>query len=253
MKKILFILYIALVVIACKEKKQVTPPEEEIVLTATEIMEKAHENAGGDFWKRPKSLVMKGYGIFYEDGKPVKNEVHNMWRVYEDSKSNAHKANGKVRIESFRNGKPLFMVTYDGKNTYDLNGKQEASKADNRWASSFGFGAIRHALDDGYELKKVADDTINDTPVYQIKVVDQNKGETFFGIEKTDFRIVKVAFDTPRGWHHRIYSEFFTKSKYSWVQPGKVQLFYNDKIANEIFWDDFDVNQNLPDNLFVLN
>ncbi len=250
----ILIFFISLILLAaCKDGSANKEQKEKEELTATDIMEKAHQKAGGDFWKRPESLTLKGYGLFYENGTPLKNETHNMWRVFEDEKSDAHKANGKVRIESFRNGKPFFVVTYDGQNTYDLRGKQEASAADKRWASNFGYGVIRHALDEGYILRKEVDDTINSQAVYRIKVIDKNKGETFFGIAKDDFKIVKVAFNTPRGWHERIYSNFFEKKQYSWLQSGRVQLYYNKKIANEIFWEDFEVNEQLPDSLFVLN
>ncbi|MFS4467223.1 hypothetical protein [Maribacter sp. 2210JD10-5] len=229
--------------------EKITKPE----LTATEIIQKAHKKAGGDFWRRPESLTMKGYGIFYKDGDSIIHEKHNMWRVFESKKKETHKANGKVRIESFKDGKPVFIVSFDGENTYDLNGKQEKSAADKRWASNFGYGVIRHALDKGYRLEKLADDSIIGKPVYQIKVIDKNKGETFFGIDKSDFKIVKVAFDTPRGWHHRIYSKFFSKAPYSWLQSGQVDLYYDNKIANTIIWEDFEVNRKLPDSLFVLN
>jgi len=229
------------------------PCQEILTLSATEIMQKAHKKAGGKFWQKPKSLTLKGHAIFYYDGKPSKHEVHNMWRVFEKTKEDAHVANGKVRIESIKENKPVFVVSYDGKNTYDLNGKQEKSAADARWASNFGYGAIRHALDDGYSLEKVADEMIKNKDVYTIKVIDPNQGETFFGIEKADFKIVKVAFQTPRGWHERIYSNFFSKEKYSWLQSGKVELYYNGKLANEVIWEDFDVNEILPDSLFILN
>lgn len=252
MKMPLIHVFVFLILTACKDGKETKKSSLEKELSATEIMQKVHENAGGEFWHRPQSLTMKGYGIFYRDGKSVKHEKHNMWRVFEDKKEEAHSANGKVRIESFRDGKPIFIVTYDGKNTYDLRGKQEESEADNRWASNFGFGVIRHALDKGYSLQKMEDDTIQTKSVYCIKVIDKNKGETFFGIDKKDFKILKVAFDTPKGWHHRIYSKFFTKPGYSWLQSGQVDLYYDDKIANTIIWEDFEVNEQLADSLFVL-
>ncbi|MFP2995349.1 hypothetical protein ABN763_05545 [Spongiivirga sp. MCCC 1A20706] len=234
--------------LSCNNKKVNTD-----MLTATEIMQKAHEKAGGDFWQKPKSLTLKGHAVFYKDGNASKHETHNMWRVFEQTKSDAHIANGKVRIESFKDSVPIFIVTFDGENTYDLRGKQEKSAADNRWASNFGYGAIRHALDEGYILEKVATDTIKGKPAYTIKVTDPNQGETFFGIDKLDFKIVKVAFQTPRGWHHREYSEFFSKDEYSWLQSGRVELFYDGKISNEVYWTDFEVNEKLADSLFILN
>ena len=67
MKKIASLLCLVMLITGCKEKKEANLSIEKTELTAIQIMEKAHENAGGDFWKRPKSLTMKGYGIFYED------------------------------------------------------------------------------------------------------------------------------------------------------------------------------------------
>ncbi len=252
MKQVTLVMtFFILFLISCKEKRTKAAVSER--LTATQIMKKAHEKAGGEFWQKPKSLMMKGHAIFYRDGKVSKHETHTMWRVYENTKEAAHKANGKVRIESFKDSTPVFMVSFDGKNTYDLRGKQDPSEADARWASNFGYGAIRHALDDGYTLKLVEDDTVKARPTYTIKVRDPKQGETFFGIDKEDFKIVKVAFQTPKGWHHRVYSEFFSKEEYSWLQSGRVELFYDGEISNEVFWTDFEVNEKLPDSLFVLN
>ena len=246
------ILILALLFFGCNssatQKQNDTSP-----LTAQVIMQKAHDRAGGSFWSKPKSLTMKGYGLFYENGKTNKNEIHNMWRVYESEKENAHTANGKVRIESFRDSKPVFIVTYDGENTYDLRGKQEKSEADKRWASNFGYGVIRHAFDPGYTLEKLEDGEIKKESTYRIKVKDPDGGETIFDINQNNFNIVGVAFDTPRGWHERHYSQFFTKDQYSWLQPGLVELYYKGEKANDIIWEDFDVNQDLPDSLFVLN
>ncbi len=220
---------------------------------ARSIMEKAHKKAGGEFWQKPKSLTLKGYGLFYQGDTVFRHEKHNMWRVFESEKLNAHAANGKVRIESFRDGKPIILLTYDGKNTYDLNGKQEKSEADKRWASNFGYGAIRHVLDEGYSLELSEYDSVYAEEVYMIKVTDPNGGETFFGITTEDYKIVKVGFQTPRGWHERIYSQFFEKPEYSWLQAGRVELFYEGKKSNEVFWEDFEVNEELPDNLFILD
>jgi len=221
-------------------------------LTAQEIMERAHEAAGGEFWRRPQSLSLMGHAIFYNGDTSYQHQKHNMWRVFENTKENAHAANGKVRIESYRDEQAIFVVTFDGQNTYDLGGKQEASAADQRWASNFGYGAIRHALDEGYELERVGLDTVKGESVHWIKVIDPNKGETFFGIDQKEYKIVKVGFQTPRGWHERIYSAFFSKPEYNWLQSGRVELFYEGVLANEVFWTDFEVNETLPDTLFVL-
>lgn len=221
-------------------------------LTAQEIMQKAHEKSGGEFWKRPKTLSLFGHAEFFKDGDTLINERHNMWRVFEDSKEEAHAANGKVRIESFRDSVPVFIVSFDGENTYDLNGKQAKSEADKRWASNFGFGVIRHAFDEGYKLFKMEDKEVLLEECYSIKILDPSGGETFFSIAKADFKIRQVAFDTPRGWHKRNYSEYFEKTEYNWLQSGKVELYYNEVKSNDVYWTDFKVNEKLDDQLFIL-
>ena len=220
--------------------------------SAEEIMIKAHQKAGGEFWRRPQSLSLIGHGIFYQGQDTLIHESHKMYRVYARDKNNAHRANGKVRIESYRDGTPVILLSFDGEHTYDNTGKQDKSDADQRWASNFGYGAIRHALDPGYSISLIGEDTVKQQKTFTIEVTDPTQGITNFDITQDKFEIVKVAFDTPRGWHHRIYSNFFSKDKYSWHQAGLVELYYNDRKSNEIIWIDFDVNQDLPNELFIL-
>lgn len=221
-------------------------------LSATDIMQQAHKAAGGVSWARPKSLSMMGYGVFYKDGKATQHETHNMWRVYDADKKDAHKVDGKVRLESIRDGQRVIDLSYDGQTTYTPNGKQPPSESDKRWSSNFGFGVIRHALDDGYILTRLPDDLIDGRLAYLIKVTDAVGGSTQFGISQDDFAILSVAFDTPRGWHERIYSEFYTNPGVDWVQPGRVRLYYNGVKANEVIWTSFEINKDLPDCLFIL-
>lgn len=249
MKIIVLFFLLSIVLLSCHNEKRtdLTPN-----ITAEEVMLKAHEKAGGDFWRNPKSLTLKGHANFYQGDDTLHNEIHNMWRVYATKKEDAHVANGKVKIESIRDGEPKILLSYDGNNTYDLNGKKEKSAADNMWSSAFGYGAIRHVFDEGYAISISGEDMIKNQNTVTVKVTDPNKGETFFDITLGDFKIVKVAFDTPRGWHHRLYSNFFEKEKYTWLQSGLVELFYNDIKTNEVIWEDFEVNEILPDSLFVL-
>ena len=219
---------------------------------AEDIMNSAHQAAGGDVWSRPKSLSMSGYGVFYKDGQATRHETHNMWRVYAQEKSDAHKVDGKVRIESIRDGIPIINLSYDGEYTYTQAGQQPKSENDNQWSSNFGFGVIRHALDDGYILSRMADDLIDGRPAYMIDVQDPVGGHTLFGIAQDDFAILKVAFDTPRGWHERIYSDFYSNDGDSWVQPGRVRLYYGGVKANEVIWESYRINDDLQDCLFQL-
>lgn len=220
-------------------------------LSARTIVERATAAAGGESWRRPTTLYLEGYGTFYAaDGTPLINESHRMWRVYPAFKPDAHNADGKVRIESIRGGQVVNYTAFDGARSYGLNGLLPPSAADTQWAENFGFGVIRYALDDGYSLARQPDDLVDGQPVYRIEVTGTNGAKTTFGIAYRSFQILSVGFATPRGWHERIYSEFFTKRSINWVQPGRVRLYYNGIKQNEIVWRDFKLNETMTDDLF---
>ena len=220
--------------------------------TPRDIISRAHKAAGGLTWARPKSLAMAGYAVFYKDGQTHRHETHKMWRVYAANKTDAHRVDGKVRIYSVKNGKAVINISYDGSYTYTEKGVQPKTEADKGWSENFGFGVIRHALDDGYRLERLPDDLIDGNFAYMIKVFDPAGGETQFGIAQKDYKILKVGFDTARGWHERIYSDFYSNTDESWVQPGRVRLYYNGTKSNEVIWERYLINKNLPDCLFVL-
>lgn len=221
-------------------------------LSATEIMTRAHAAAGGEEWTRPKSLSMNGYAVFYRGGQTVTHERHRMWRVYDAAKTDAHKADGKVRILSEKDGAPIIDLAFDGTTTYTAKGPQPKSAADAQWASNFGFGVIRHALDEGYSLERLPDDLVDAQPAYVIKVIDAAGGSTQFAIAQSDYAILRVGFDTARGWHERVYSHFYSNPGDVWVQPGRVRLYYDGVKANEVIWTAYEINRDLPDCLFVL-
>lgn len=220
-------------------------------LSARTIVERATAAAGGETWRRPQTLYLEGYGTFYApDGTPLINESHRMWRVYPDFKPDAHNADGKVRIESIRGGQVVNYSAFDGTHSYGMNGLLAPSAADTQWAENFGFGVIRFALDDGYTLARQPDDLVDGKPVYRIEVTGANGSKTLFGIAYRSYQILSVGFSTPRGWHERIYSEFYGKRGINWVQPGRVRLYYNGVKQNEIVWRDFKVNEPMTDSLF---
>lgn len=220
-------------------------------LSARTIIERATQAAGGESWRRPKTLYLEGYGTFYAaNGAPLINESHRMWRVYREFKPSAHNADGKVRIESQRDGKVVIFTAFDGLRSYGLDGPLPPSAADTQWAENFGFGVIRFALDEGYNLSRQADDLVDGSPVYRIEVIDPKGGRTLFGIARDSYQILSVGFATPRGWHERIHSEFYTKPGISWVQPGRIRLYYNGIKQNEIVWQDFKLNEAMPETIF---
>lgn len=220
--------------------------------SAADIIAEAHRAAGGDFWRRPQSLFMSGYAVMYRDGAAVVYDRYEMARVYPSEKSDAHRADGKVRIEAWAGERRVFVIAYDGARTYDANGPVEDQSANARWASNFGFGAIRHALDEGWRQTRLPDDLVDGRLAYVVELTDPSGGATRFAIAQDDYAVLYVGFDTPRGWHERRYSNFFSKPGVSWSQPGRVRLYYDGVKQNEVIWTDFEINRTLPDDLFVV-
>ncbi len=219
-------------------------------LSAKEIVERAHGAAGGELWVRPESLYLVGNATFFSGTESEHYDRHEMWRVYAGEKTAAHEASGKVRIRSAHGDNAQSDIAFDGERTY-INGEVSDEPGDSRrWASNFGFGVIRHALEPGYALERLPDDSVDGAPSYMVRVIDPAGGRTVFGMEKNTFHILMVGFDTPRGWHHRVYSEFFTQPDSPWLQPGLVRLFYNGIKQNEVRWTSFAVNEAIADSLF---
>ena len=221
-------------------------------LGAAEIIERAHDAAGGENWRRPETLVMTGYSVMYREGGAVEYDDYRMWRVYAAEKADAHRADGKVRIEAKKDGRPVFVIAYDGAQTYDLGGPVTDQSANERWASNFGFGAIRHALDEGWQQRRLPDDFVDSRLAYFVELADPSGGVTRFAIDQENWHVLYVGFDTPRGWHERRYSHFYSKPGIDWVQPGRVRLFYDGVKQNEVIWTDFTINEKLSDELFVV-
>lgn len=222
-------------------------------LSATEIIARAHQAAGGESWARPGSLHLTGHAVFWRGGaQPVRYDRYQMWRVFDANKEDAHAADGRVRIQGDRDGETVFLIAFDGETTYDINGPLAEAADSDRWASDFGFGVIRHALDEGYTLDRLGDDYVDGAPAYAIRVNDPAGGTTLFRIRQSDFALVYVGFDTPRGWHERKYSDFRRKDGVDWLQAGRVRLFYHGVKANEVHWTDFAVGEDYPEALFMV-
>lgn len=222
-------------------------------MSAAAIIGKAHAVAGGDDWRRAKSLKMNGYAVMHRGDTAVKYDRYEMTRIYAAKKGDAHAADGKVRIEAWKGDERMFAIAFDGEKTYDANGPVSDQSANERWGANFGFGAIRHALDEGWTQTRLPDDLIDGRPAHFVELTDPSGGVTRFGIDRETHYILYVGFDTPRGWHERRYSHFFSKSGVNWVQPGRVRLFYDGVKQNEVIWEDFEINRSFPDELFVID
>jgi hypothetical protein len=218
--------------------------------SAADILAKAYEAAGGDSWRRPTSLKLSGYAVMYQGGKAARYDSYVMHRVYDWGKRDAHAADGKVRIEATKDGKTVLLLIFDGEKTHDLNGAVADQNANAQWASNFGFGAIRHGLDEGWSQKRLPDDMMDGKAVYVIELKDPKGGITRFAIEQKTYQVVYAGFDTPRGWHERRYSDYYRKKGVSFAQPRRVRLHYDGVKQNEIIWTDFELNAPMPDDLF---
>ena len=234
---------------AAAEPGPVAAPD---ALTATQIIERAYAENGGDAWVNPETLYMEGHALFWRGERYVRYEPYRMWRVYPQVKEDAHAADGRVRIEAFNEGEVVFQLSFDGVHTYDQTGRLAEAADSDRWASNFGFGVIRHGLDEGYQLRRGPDDYVDGQAAYAITIIDPAGGETLFNIRHDDFAVVRVAFDTPRGWHERLYSGFYRNEEGGWRQPLRIRLFYDGVKANEIYWTAFETGEAYPLELFQI-
>lgn len=223
-------------------------------LSGAEIIAKAHAAAGGQTFVRPGSLFLSGYNVLYgRDGDTKTWDQYAMWRVFGDEKADAHAANGKVRIEAWQDGDLAMLISFDGQSTYNQNGRMEDQSANAMWSNNFGFGAIRNALDEGWRQERRSDRTIDGKPAYMVQLTDPTDGKTLFGFAHETFEILYVGFDTPRGWHERRYSDYFSKPGQSWQQAGRVRLYYDGVLANEAVWTDFEIGRPISDETFIIS
>jgi len=226
-------------------------------LTARQIIEQAHERAGGEPWREAVSVHLTGTATFYRNGladQAVTADGYEMWRVYPRKTGPAHIANGRFRLDSRIGDRIMFQTSFDGDRSYNQNGplpeeEQEAARND----GAFGFGAIRFALADGYSLEKLVDQPVDGHLCYVVRVIDPADQVTLFAIDKETFDIRSVLYDTPQGWHQRIYSNFMWSEKDSFREAGRVRFLYDGVLTVDVDWQDMRVNEDLPVALFQLH
>jgi hypothetical protein len=218
------------------------------------ILERARQAAGGDDWANARTLILKGRAVFWgkTGAQPSSSpDSYVMHRVLDPDRQAAHGAEGKLRIEVSSNGRRLWVVGFDGSNSWNDKGPIPKAEADAYWASNFGFGIIRHALKPGFRAERLADGNVEGHSVHMVRLIDPTGTESLFGIDTRDFAIRMVGFATPRGWHVRTYDRFFRPASMpQWLQAGKVTLTYNGVKQNEIWWDSVDVNVPIDPRLF---
>jgi hypothetical protein len=221
--------------------------------TPAEVIDRALEDAGGQLYRYPGSYHFTGVYLDYRGRiDPVVHQPYELWRVQPRDHPRGRVADGKIRVSAFLNGKPSMQLAFDGAKTYDINGATGEGGEAGFWRTTMGFGMIRFALSPGYRLTRLADDKVDNEPVRMIRVTDPSGESAVFSVRKSDYRVVRVSFPTPRGLHERIFSEFFSKPGSRWVQPGRVRSFINGEKEAEFVWTDYEIGVPLKDDLFVI-
>ncbi len=225
-------------------------------LTARQIVERVHAAAGGDAWLKAGTNVMRGDATLCRDGDPnrcVHADRYVMYRVYPTELAHgAHAGSGKFRLDAYDGDKVLFEVSFDGTRSYNQNGPLPPERATSDEMSAFGFSAIRFALQPGFEVERLTDDEVQGRPSYFVRVKDPSGTRTLFGIDQQDFKVLSAQWQTTKGWHTRLYSDFYVLEGSGFVQPGRVRHFYDGVKTVDIHWRSAEIGQPIPDSTFVL-
>jgi len=223
-------------------------------MTAEDAVRLAIEAHGGDLFFDPGTLQLSGIAEFYD---PATGEVrsrsdnYRMWREFERGRTVAHGADGKVRILALDGERTIFEVGYDGETTWTQDGIMPRDLADAYWASNFGFGIIRSALDEGFALSFAPPRDIAGRETQIIRISDPQGQETLFGIDaETDF-LTYMAFRSLRGFHERIYGNFLHLPESGWVQARSVALLYDGVVANRVYWETVVVGAAIDPDVFT--
>ena len=231
-------------------------PGQAAELTARQIVERAHAAAGGDAWLAAGTNVMRGEANLCRDGDParcVHADRYEMYRVYPtELKAGAHAGSGKFRLDAYAGDRLIFRIAYDGERSYDQNGPVPPERASNDEASAFGFSAIRFALQPGFEVERLTDDQVEGRPCHFVRVTDPTGTRTVFGIDQSSFAVRSAGWQTPKGFHQRVYSDFYTVGDGRFVQPGRVRHYYDGVKSADIRWTSAEIGAPIPDAMFVL-
>jgi hypothetical protein len=221
-------------------------------LSARDIMARATVAAGGDAWRYATTIRLTGNAWLYRAGQATRADDYRMYRVYPQRLDSAHTTTGKFRLDAAAAGTGLFKMSFDGRRMYDQDGPMDAGAAERLAASAFGFSAARFALAEGFGLERLADDQVEGHACHFVRVTDPAGGTTLFAVDASGYQIRLVAWDTPQGWHQRLYSDFYWVEDPGFLQPGRVRLYYDGVKTVDINWTSAEVNVPMPDELFVL-
>lgn len=221
--------------------------------TPRQVIERAIEAHGGEIWLEPGTLQLTGTATFY-DGKTgavrSKSDDYRMWREMDAERTSAHGASGKVRIIAKTGERVIFEVGYDGETTWTQIGIMPKPQADAYWATNFGFGVVREALKDGFTLSFAPPRDIRGRATHLVRITDPQGQGTLFGFDNESGFITYLAFDTPRGFHERLYADF-VKLENGWVQARNVTLLYDGVMNNTVFWRETKVGEAIDPSVFT--
>lgn len=223
--------------------------------TPLQIVQWAAARAGGEQWLHAHSNRMEGWAELCRGGaadRCVRADRYVMHRLYPTSLDSAHAGTGKFRLDALSGEKVLFRISFDGERSYDQDGPLPPERASSSEASGFGYSAIRFANQPGFVLQRLADDSVDGHPCFMVKVTDPSGSSTIFGIDQESAYIRLAAWDTPKGWHQRIYSDYYWVADPGFLQPGRVRLYYAGAKEVDIRWTSATLNEEIPDSLFVL-
>ena len=225
---------------------------QETAPTAREVVERGVAAHGGDLWLEPGTLILIGEATFYspDSANPRTHaDDYRMWREMGENRDSAHGADGKVRITAKSGDRIIFEVGYDGETTWNERGIVPKAEADAFWASNFGFGIVRSALRDGFTLERAPRRDMLGREVDLVRIIDPQGAATLFGFDAESGFIRYLAFDTPRGFHERLYDDFVRLDN-GWVQARRVTLLYDGVMANSVLWTETRVGEPIPSGLF---
>jgi len=222
---------------------------------AQEILSRAIAAAGGESWRRPRTLQLAGWADYFPRGRldeRIRMDTYSMDRVFPGVSEQAHRANGQVRF-IIRHGDQLFLrQIFDGRRSQALLGEEARKHADHfAWKNNFGFGIIRFADSPGFGLACLADDQVEGHTCHFIEVLDKAGQTTVFGIDRESSRVRLAAFDTQVGFQQRLYSELaWADEAKGFLQPHRVRIFFDGAKWFDIHWERVVVNGEIPEETF---
>ncbi|MEM6800078.1 MAG: hypothetical protein AAF696_01675 [Bacteroidota bacterium] len=223
--------------------------------SANDIWKMAIEAAGGEIWQKPRFLHLSGEARFtpYASHSDVLDfDTYKMYRVFPEENDAARKANGKVRFDAAEGKEDFFKLCFDGKesNLY-LSEKAKPHAEHFKWSNNFGFSIFRFADREDFHIERMADDRADGYACYVLKIRDARQTDTYFWLDKEKGYIRQLGFDTEKGWHHRIYSNF-ERTKSGFLQPERLCIYFSGLKWMDIYWQHYEINVPIADEIFTL-